>query len=125
MNAATLLNSTNHSRMLWVYPRLSCVYLRIQSLSSTQAEDVLHVVEAGRLAGEEARGAHGALRVSSAARGAVRDLDALAGAGEKDGAVAARIAATRDPEADSPPLVPDGQAVAPENAVRLERVGPH
>src|SRR5258706_525723 len=98
-----------------------CVYLRIQSLSSTQAEDVLHVVQAGRLAGEEARGAHGALRVSSAARGAVRDLDALAGAGEKDGVVADRIAAARDREADRPRLALAGHAVAREHRVLLER----
>src|SRR5688572_17973907 len=67
---------------------------------SAQPEHVLHVEKPRLLPRHELGRAHRALRVVGAAGGAVGDLDALAGAGEKDGVVAHDIAAARDRESD-------------------------
>src|SRR5258708_11305163 len=83
---------------------------------SAQVEDVGHRVEAGGLAREELRGAHRALRVGRAARGAVGDLEALARTGEVHGVVADDVAGARDREPDRPALALARGAMARENA---------
>src|SRR5690606_39952755 len=59
----------------------------------SQAEHVLHVEEPVLAPGEETAGAQGAMSVGDPARRPVRDLDALADAGEAHGMVAVDVAA--------------------------------
>src|SRR5512141_1498270 len=83
-------------------------YTRLRPLR--QPQHVVHVVETGGLAGHEARGAHRSLGVGRAARGPVRDLDALPGAREVDRVVAHDIAAAGHREADAARLALAGHA---------------
>src|SRR5580704_13204693 len=65
-----------------------------------QAEHVLHVVEAGLLFDEPLRGAKSAIGERLAARGFVRQFEALTVGGEDDGVVADDIAAANRVNAD-------------------------
>jgi len=65
-----------------------------------QAQHVLHVEQAVRLALQEAAGAQGAEGVGHAAGGFVGDFDALAGTGEQHGVIADDVAAANCGETD-------------------------
>ena len=65
-----------------------------------KSEHVLHRVQAGRTADEPARRPHRAAGESEPVAGAMRQLDALAGAGERHGVVADDVAAAKHRKAD-------------------------
>jgi drug/metabolite transporter (DMT)-like permease len=80
--------------------------------SVREAEDVRHRIEARRLAMGPQRSAQGAAREDLAAGGDVRDLDALAIAGEDDTMIANDIAAAQHGKADVAALARPGDTVA-------------
>src|SRR5690606_41485808 len=67
---------------------------------SAQAEDVLHIEQAIAAPAKEARRAHRAERIRHATARLVRDLDALADAGEQHGVIPDHVAAANRREAD-------------------------
>src|SRR3569623_2551066 len=93
----------------------------------TQAEYILHVVQAGFFVSQEARGAQAAVRVRDPARRFVADFDAFAGAGEQHRMIADDIAAADGRKSDRRRIAFPGHAFAREDAyffqVAAERAG--
>src|SRR5512138_3755534 len=97
--------------------------------ASLEAEDVRHVVEAGRPPGDPLRGAHGAAGELLAGGRPVRELQALALAAEEDGVLADDVAAAQrlDPDLPGRPLAEDAVPRVRERVLRIaaERLGRH
>src|SRR4051812_16362960 len=87
-----------------------CAFLRPTSF---QAKDVLHVVDAGRLAYDPLRRAEGTAGEDAAIAGLVRELEALTERGIHDGVVADDVAAAEGVHADLGRLALAGDSVAP------------